>query len=73
MSHVFHRTCGKESVRKAALLLPISPTASSSLLVDSRVPIGIKEDEPITTNEIQSTVMARVKQSEFRVTVYYPT
>mmetsp|Transcript_32550 Transcript_32550/g.58910 ORF Transcript_32550/g.58910 Transcript_32550/m.58910 type:complete len:231 (-) Transcript_32550:115-807(-) len=61
-------TRGKEPICEATFLLAVSPASSRSLLVNGRIPVRIKEHEPITANQVQtaSTSLTREKKGNKR-------
>ena len=51
----FDGTGSNETIHKTSFLLTVAPNTGQSLLIRSRIPVGIKEHETICTNKIQTT------------------
>lgn len=52
----FHRPRGQEAIRKAAFGLSVTPTTSGSLFVHGGVPVRIKQDETIGSDQVETAV-----------------
>lgn len=61
------RTSGEEAVHIDMLALPIAPDTSSSLLVVCRVPVGVKEDEPVGTDQVEAAASRLAAEQEHKV------
>lgn len=48
-----HITCRKEAVNKTGLALAIPPNPSHGLQVHRRVPVAVKQDQPVGPHQVQ--------------------
>lgn len=51
---LLHRSGAEKAINPACLLLPISPYTSHRLTVIGRIPIGIKQDQSIRSDQVQA-------------------
>lgn len=61
------QTYGQETVDETRFLLSIAPDSGHSLTVIGRIPVGVKHDQPVCTNQIQATPTSFTAQQKNEV------
>lgn len=64
---LLYRACRDESIHKAVLFLPIAPDSCESLLICSRIPVGVEEYQSVGPNKVETTPSSFTTEKEYEL------